>query len=477
MVERPNIIFIVVDTVRADMLDVYGGAIKTKTLSAIAKNGAVYENAIAPGTYTVPSHTSIFLNKRVMSIPSMRRDMMKHSDEATDPFLVKSRYISENELTLAGKMSYLGYNTALFSNNPFLSKTTGLANGFGYVDNIWFRQKIDKNRRSVKLVLKLIESDKTRKRLIRLAYAISKFLPEKKLDELYLKLRVKLNIHFSNEYGYYELDKGAGITNKRISRYMAHSSNKSNFMLINYMEAHEGYPTNLVADGYTEQDKWLYMSGLADRSSMSVIKKAYSKRVSYLDGKLSGLLSALKKSGVLDNAVLIIAGDHGQAFMEHGVMYHNIFPYSEVVRVPLITAKFENGKQVSTKERVGNTVSLSALHNSILDIGYGKSDIIDGNLRSGSYVFSDHVGITEVWDKYLLDMFKGRSKYARTILNTKRFNNSFATAVYNNGLKLIHFHNGAMKDMMFNVSDTAEQENIIDQHRREAHTMLRAASA
>ena len=63
--QRPNVIFVMLDTMRADSLGVYGGRKRLKTLDSIASKGNVYLNAIAPGTYTLPSHTSIFTSKRV----------------------------------------------------------------------------------------------------------------------------------------------------------------------------------------------------------------------------------------------------------------------------------------------------------------------------------------------------------------------------------------------------------------------------
>jgi len=474
--QRPNIIFVMLDTVRADVLDVYGGKLKTKNINRIAKRAAVYENAIAPGTYTVPSHVSLFTGSRVRSVPVLLKDPMRYSDENTDPLLIKSRYIKDSEMTLAKRMRYLGYDTAMFSNNPFVSKATGLANGFDYVENIWLNEMVDKNRAFVRNVLRIIESDYARKSLIRLAYGISRFLPNETLNRIYLKLRTKLNVKFAKEYGFYKIDKGASDTNEAISRYLSRGNDNPLFMFINYMEAHEGYPTSLITKKYVEQDKWLHLSGLKGTEYMPVIKKAYEKRIRYLDTQIGKLIDVLKGKGMLDNTVLVMASDHGQAFMEHNIMYHNMFPYNEVSHVPLISAKFEDGKQVNTSERVRNFVGLSALYDSILDIGVGRQEELNGNIRRDNFVFSDHVGITEVWDLQLLKLIKRRSKYANAIYNTKRFHNTFATAVYYKKFKLMHFFSNGIKDVMYNLSeDPEERHNIIDENRELAHRMARMA--
>lgn len=471
---RPNIVFIMLDTLRADMLRMYGGEIRLSNIERWAREGVNYSNAVAPGTYTVPTHVSLFLNKRVREIKELTKDPMKYSEKNTDPFLKKSVYIKEGELTLAKHLSMLGYNTALFSNNPFLSASTGLGVGFKHIENLWFRDKIDKNRPSIKLTLKIVESRRAKKSLINLAYLISKAISEKKLDQIYLNLRVKLNKHFAKEYGFYELDKGITKTIGSVRKYLKENEKEKRpkFLFINLMEAHEGYPTNLIVKDYIEQDKWLYLSNIIDPrdGSLEIIKKAYEARVRYMDFKLGELIKMLKNEGMLDNTLLIFASDHGQAFMEHGIMYHNMFPYQEVSRVPLIAVKFENGKPVRQGENVENVVSLMRLHDSIMEVAYGNNDLIDGSLRRDNVVFSEHVGITEVWDKCLLEKLKSRSEYANRIYKTKRFHNVQATAIYYKRYKLIHFFSDGFKDRLFELPN--EEDNIIDKNRSIAHEML-----
>ncbi|MGC9099281.1 MAG: sulfatase-like hydrolase/transferase [Candidatus Micrarchaeia archaeon] len=468
MKERPNIIFLMLDTLRADMLSVYGGPTRLKNLEAWARKGVVYEHAVAPGTYTVPTHVSLFLNKRVRKIKMLTRDPMKFSDENTDPFLKKSVYIKRGELTLARHLSMLGYKTYLFSNNPFLSRSTGLGEGFDYVENLWFRDKIDKNRLSVKAVLTVVENSHTKRSLVELSSLLSHLFPKDTVDDLYLKLRIKLNQHFAKEYGFYELDKGISKTIESVERNVA--SDGQSFVFVNLMEAHEGYPTNLIVKDYVEQDKWLYLSSILDASdgSIEIIKKAYEARIRYMDAKLGEFIERMRKRGLLDNTLLIFASDHGQGFMEHGIMYHNMFPYDEVSRVPLIAAKFEDGKIVRHGERIEEPVSLTDLHSSLLDIAYGREDFLDGSLRKKA-VFSDHVGITEVWDKCLLEKLRKRSNNAKRIYATKLYHNKKATAIYHKGYKLIHFF-GKGKDELYKIGE--ENENIIDSNRGIAHEML-----
>ncbi len=61
---RPDVLLIVLDATRADHLSPYGYARDTTpTLARLAADGVVYRRAVAPGTWTVPSHASLFTGR------------------------------------------------------------------------------------------------------------------------------------------------------------------------------------------------------------------------------------------------------------------------------------------------------------------------------------------------------------------------------------------------------------------------------
>lgn len=463
-----NIIFIMLDTVRADMLKPYGGSINVKNIGRLSNYGIKYNAAIAPGTYTLPSHLSIFLGKRVRSIPWLQFMGIRYSERMTDPFLRKSRYVAgRKELTIAQVMEYFGYRSALFSNNPFVSDATGLAAGFSHISNLFIENKLRTNKTSVKAVLGLIQSSYARRSLVRLAGHVSGLVPSTRLDEMYISLRKRLNAHFSKEYGYYDLDKGAAETNSRLESYIRYNNHPSNFIFINYMEGHEGYPTNLFTDRYVEQDKWLHMTGMASEEDLEVTRKAYGKRIEYLDTKVGQAIGMMRGKGMLDNATIIVSSDHGQAFMEHGTMFHNVHPHNEVIRVPLIMAYFRNGRQVREKVEIDKPFSLTEL-----------SNLITGRKQQhGNVVVSDHTGITEVWDTQLLRLLKKRSRNAETVYRKKVQQDMHSTAIFHGRYKLIHYY-GNRKDELYRIdADPGESFNIIDKNRSVAHSLLEYGTA
>lgn len=77
----------------------------------------------------------------------------------------------------------------------------------------------------------------------------------------------------------------------------------------------------------------------------------YRAAVRYQDRFVGELLAQLEASGALADTVVIVIGDHGEAFGEHGSLQHDAVPYEEVVRVPLLILGPE--ERVGPPRRVG----------------------------------------------------------------------------------------------------------------------------
>jgi arylsulfatase A-like enzyme len=112
---QTNILLISIDCARADHLSIYGYDRKTTPyIDKLSKESVVYENAISPGGWTLPSHASMFTG----TYPS------KHGCHDKNHFL-------ENELpTIAEVLNKLGYKTVGFCRNDYVSSSTGLNRGF-----------------------------------------------------------------------------------------------------------------------------------------------------------------------------------------------------------------------------------------------------------------------------------------------------------------------------------------------------------
>ncbi|MDH3223299.1 MAG: sulfatase, partial [Gemmatimonadota bacterium] len=70
--------------------------------------------------------------------------------------------------------------------------------------------------------------------------------------------------------------------------------------------------------------------------SADAVIDLYSNALAYVDSQIDRLLKALQASGQLDSTVIIVTGDTGQAFYEHGFAAHGGPLFDEVMKVPLI---------------------------------------------------------------------------------------------------------------------------------------------
>jgi arylsulfatase A-like enzyme len=464
--KRPNIIFFLLDTVRAS--DAYNDSSLT-FINSLARGGTKYERAIAPGTWTAPSHAAMFMDAKVSSIKNISKDFFNGGGERIDPWMVKNKFLDKDSATIARKMSGFGYQSVLFSTNPFLTSQTNLATGFDKIFDVWLQSNIKYNKKLVDRFSFVIKGgESTREKMYLLSDLLTRALPKPVFDMLYLYLRRRMAENVSSVEGATKLDKGAKEVNSALSRYLERDYRIApHFLFMNYMEAHENYP---VGRSRIMQDKWLYLSGIEelDYDIANRLHRGYVKRIRYMDGKVGEAMALLKRNGMLDDAVVVLASDHGQLFGEHGGLYHSIFPYEGIAHVPLIIARYNNGKIVKTGKRIEDTVSLRTVHAEIIKAAGGRTGIADRNGHSKGYVLNEHTGIIEGWDEPLLRRLKGRSDYAKRIYEAKSNYNRKVTAVYEGTLKLIHYF-GKKQDELYNIeSDPKETNNLIGSMRSDA---------
>jgi len=96
----------------------------------------------------------------------------------------------------------------------------------------------------------------------------------------------------------------------------------------------------------------------------------YDGEIAYMDENVGRIISLLKSKGVLDQTLVVVAGDHGEAFGEHGELGHQIFCYEENLQVPLI---FWAADGLPKNKRIEEKVNLTDVMPTILDyLGLAK---------------------------------------------------------------------------------------------------------
>ena len=348
--DMPNIILIVMDTVRADHLSSYGydrTPPTTPRIDEIANEGVLFENAFAEAPWTLPSHASIFTS----TFPSDHDTTAEH------------RVLDDKFETIAEMLrDYLGYQTFGYSNNPFVSTETNLDQGFDTFIMTRFGQA------AIFPPLGGTEADG-------------------ELAEL-LRLRRYIDRLFQGNDGATDdvvMDDGAEKTNEVVEGWIADALDEEEpfFIFINYMEAHAPYhaprqysdpylPDNVSSSRaqMVNQDSATYIAEAVYMSEedFAILNALYDGEIAYLDYRIGELYDYLEELDILDDTVLIICSDHGDNLGDHNLLGHQLSINDTLLHVALIIRypdKFEAGL------RVEEQVQLTDLFPTITDtIGY-----------------------------------------------------------------------------------------------------------
>jgi arylsulfatase A-like enzyme len=101
------------------------------------------------------------------------------------------------------------------------------------------------------------------------------------------------------------------------------------------------------------------------RAEIQDLNNAYDASIAYADYHVGRLLAQLQSRGILENTLVIIAGDHGEQFGEHSLMYHGNSLYLPALHVPLIVSL---PSRVPSGVVVSETVSLRDLPATVFDL-------------------------------------------------------------------------------------------------------------
>jgi arylsulfatase A-like enzyme len=131
----------------------------------------------------------------------------------------------------------------------------------------------------------------------------------------------------------------------------------------------EGLPDLAVARGKT------------DRAEAARLRALYDGEVRYTDRQFGGFIDLLKWLGLYDQSLIVLVGDHGEEFAEHGGFEHGKTVFDEVLRVPLIV-KYPGGRWAG--ERIGAPVDLVDVAPTVLaEVAGAAAPDFDGRALPG----------------------------------------------------------------------------------------------
>jgi arylsulfatase A-like enzyme len=326
----PNVLLITMDTVRAENLSLYGyERDTTPQLKKLAKDGVVFEQAIAPSSWTLPSHAGIFTG---MSPNELSFGW--------------NRPLKPSNLTLAEALGQKGYESAGFAANLlFCTKEIGIGRGMIHYED--YPVSAGQTLLSASLG-RVISNSALMRRLTGYNDSLTR--------------------------------KNAETINDDFLRWLSsRGQNRPFFAFLNYFDAHEPllppapfserfgpaeigqelfYQTNGIDIKYNKKHDWSEREALKYRN-------AYDNSIVYLDQKLGELFAELSERGILENTVVIVTSDHGELLGERGLYGHGSSLYAETLRVPLLI-RFP--PRMPKDARVRNLVGLLDLPATVLDL-------------------------------------------------------------------------------------------------------------
>jgi arylsulfatase A-like enzyme len=288
---RPNVLLIVLDTVRADRLSAYGSRqSRTPTIDGIAREGVLFERAYSASSWTLPSHASILTG-------------LAPSSHGAQTF---STVLASNHTQLQEVFRAQGYSTGAFvANNAFFVPELGFGRGFDVFDAYSPRSLIARTTFGIRL-----------RPLLR---------------------RVDIDA---------DAFRRAPDVSARFERWIRTVATRPFFGVINYMDAHEPY---VAADGSRPSLRLWDRQRWGQENNSALLERAYGVAVSGIDQELGRLLGRLRLEPWWDNTFLIITSDHGEAIAD-GTFDHGSDLTGEQIHVPLIMrfpARFAGGGRVS----------------------------------------------------------------------------------------------------------------------------------
>jgi arylsulfatase A-like enzyme len=136
---RPDILFVILDTLRADQVSSYGyHRPTTPQLDAVAAAGVLFEDVTAPAPWTWPSHASIFTGEPPWIHGAHGAPYHESEKQAGDANPVAYGGIQVTQMreelpTLAERLEAGGYYSAAIATNNWLDEKLGLTRGFSRV--------------------------------------------------------------------------------------------------------------------------------------------------------------------------------------------------------------------------------------------------------------------------------------------------------------------------------------------------------
>lgn len=290
----PNVLLISVDTLRADALGSYGGALPTPAFDRLAQQGILFEQAFAPAPATATSHATLFTGQ----------DPQRHG------VLRNGESLPATANVLAETFQAQGWHTGAFVSSFVLDPRFGWDQGFDHYD-----------------------AD----------------LPER---------GATLGKEHAYPGAFWSAERFAGFDRRATStteaaRRWIEATPEPYFAFVHYFDPHAPYvPPQVFAERAavaTVPLEGRSAKGIGPDKLETLIRR-YLGEVLYTDDALAALLDVVDRPGARPTLVVVTA-DHGEGLGQHHWMEHALHLYEEQLHVPLLLrwpGEIPEGRRVAT---------------------------------------------------------------------------------------------------------------------------------
>ncbi len=331
--ETSNVVLITIDSLRTDAIGAYDEEGHTPVIDSVAERGTVFEHAFANGNWTPFSFPSMLASRPV--------------------FADTGRIGVDGTRTLAERLSEAGVTTGGFNaSNGFLTSHWGYDDGFDEFEP--FVTSVGSN-------------------------IYSRYLATHPTVEAWLQLatspvrRIRSWLRGETDDRPF-LDTSRMFDVEHAATSFIEDASPPFFLWIHYMDTHTPYvpaPRYIreVSSNLLGTHRMIHAhtrTGLGwdvGERTLSDLRTLYRATVRQVDASVGRLLETLSAGGLGDETAVILAGDHGEEFQEHGHLAHYPKLYDELIRVPFVV-----DAPGAAGRRIEEQVALDAIPPTVADL-------------------------------------------------------------------------------------------------------------
>ncbi len=276
---RPHILYVMIDTLRADYLSVYGaGDAQTPAAARLASDGVVFEQAISQAPWTRPSVAT-----QLTSLPPHRHGARSWATS-----------IGRDAVLLAEALAEAGYYCIGLYHSLQLAPQWGFARGYHRY------RRLREGSELRELLGPRFISQQWR------SWHRSTLRPGD------LRLTAEEVLRLAREEW-----EGA-------------PRDVPIFLFVHLMDVHDPYfPRSTTGPAILHDER-------APAAMRDTFRQAYRDGVEYADAQLGEFMRWMQATGLYDDTLIVLVSDHGEEFFEHGGYWHGLTLYEEQIHVPLI---------------------------------------------------------------------------------------------------------------------------------------------